>query len=219
MTNLTRVIIYHLEIQDPGALRPAQRQHPDAEIRRVEIVCPEFNRFLYAAVGGEWHWHERLSWSYEQWTTYLERPQHETWVAYVRGTPAGYVELERHPSGSVEICYFGLLPQFIGHGLGGQLLTHAIRRGWEMGATRVWVHTCTLDHPSALRNYQARGLEIYREDEKMVMLPDSPPGPWPNAQRHWQPQQNRSATTSPSAPASAPASSLQQQPASTRKSH
>jgi len=49
-------------------------------------------------------------------------------------------------------------------GFGGYLLTHAIRSAWDSGATRVWVHTCTLDHPSALANYVARGMKVYRTE-------------------------------------------------------
>jgi GNAT superfamily N-acetyltransferase len=183
MSKMSKVTIYYLEMLDQAALRASTRSHPDATITRAEIPNPEFNRFLYSAVGGEWHWHERLSWNYSRWMQWLDRPQQETWVAYVRGTPAGYVELELQPTGNVEIAYFGLLPHFIGHGLGGQLLTFGIQRGWDMGANRVWVHTCSLDHPSALRNYQARGLRVYNEEEKWVLLPDATPGPWPNAQR------------------------------------
>jgi GNAT superfamily N-acetyltransferase len=194
MTKYTRVTIYHLEMTHRDQLRPAARTYPDAEIRRAEVPCPEFSRFLYSAVGGDWHWRDRLSWSYSRWLAWLDRPEVETWVAYVRGTPAGYVELELQPGGHVEIAYFGLLPQFIGQGLGGQLLTHAITRAWDMGAGRVWVHTCSLDHPGALANYQSRGLRVFREEEKWILLPDEPPGPWPGAERpryaqHLQPQE------------------------------
>jgi GNAT superfamily N-acetyltransferase len=70
------------------------------------------------------------------------------------------------------------LPSFIGKGLGGPLLSTAISRAWEMGAKRVWVHTCTLDHPRALGNYQARGFAVYRTEEKVEELPDAPLAPW-----------------------------------------
>lgn len=184
MSIMTKVVIYYLEMTDRANLRPSSRTHPEAKIEQAQLPIPEFNRFLYSAVGGEWHWHERLSWTYAQWMNWLSRDAQETWVAYVRGTPAGYVELERQPTtGSVEICYFGLLSQFIGQGLGGQLLTFGIQRAWELGEKRVWVHTCSLDHPSALKNYQARGLKLYKEEEKWVLLPQETPGPWPNAQR------------------------------------
>lgn len=168
---------------DPAALRPSLEVGPELELGQVKRVCPELNRFLYTAVGGNWYWTDRLPWSYRQWQSYLDRPELETWVGYVEGAPAGYFELERQPENQVEIAYFGLLPQCIGRGLGGLLLTCAIRRGWEMGAARIWVHTCTLDGPAALANYQARGLRIYSEERSEVELPDRPPGPWPGYDR------------------------------------
>ena len=91
-------------------------------------------------------------------------PELQTWIGYVRETPAGYFELdEQRENGNkqVELAYFGLLPSFVGRGVGGALLTEAIRRAWALGPQRVWVHTCTLDHPAALPNYQKRGFRIY----------------------------------------------------------
>ena len=68
-------------------------------------------------------------------------------------------------SEQIEIAYFGLLPEFIGRGFGGGLLTSAIETAWTWAPTpsRVWVHTCNRDHPSALANYQARGFKIYKK--------------------------------------------------------
>ena len=34
---------------------------------------------------------------------------------------------------------------------------------------RVWVHTCTLDHPNALRNYIARGMNILKKENIKVV--------------------------------------------------
>ncbi len=171
----------YLEMTDARDLRPALRPGEEMVVRQARIPCPELNRFLYTAVGGEWYWTDRLPWTYERWSEYLDRPGLETWIGYVEGTPAGYFELERQPEGSVEIAYFGLLPRFIGKGLGGHLLTAAIRHAWEGGAARVWVHTCTLDGPAALSNYQARGMRVYRVEETESVIPDRPPGPWPGA--------------------------------------
>ncbi|HZP83846.1 MAG TPA: GNAT family N-acetyltransferase [Chthonomonadaceae bacterium] len=166
---------------DPADLRPSQATGPEMVIQQAEIACPEFNRFLYTAVGGNWYWTFWLGRTYQQWMDFLNRPEVETWVGYVQGTPAGYFELEKQPEANVEIVHFGLLPRFIGQGLGGRLLTRAIQRAWEMGARRVWVHTCTLDGPAALSNYQARGLRLYKQEVREEEIPDQPPGPWPGA--------------------------------------
>ena len=171
----------HLEMTSRDQLRPAGAGAHAFDLVRVEIPCPELNRFLYAAVGARWWWYMRLSWDYARWLAYLDRPELETWIAYVSGTPAGYFELERQEGAAVELAYFGLMPAFIGKGIGGALLTAAIARGWEMGARRVWVHTCTLDHPRALANYQARGFRIFKVEDGVEQLPDEPLQPWPGA--------------------------------------
>lgn len=177
---IVQVVTHHLELTDPGELRPG-RPSPGLEIRRARVPCPELSRFLYTAVGGGWHWVDRLDWSYERWLAWLDRSEVETWVAYAEDTPAGYFELEEQPEGSVEIVYLGLIPRFVGRGFGGALLTAAARRGWERGARRVWVHTCSLDHPGALGNYLARGFRLFREETAEREIAAVPPGPWPGA--------------------------------------
>ena len=84
------------------------------------------------------------------------------------GETAGYFELHREDDGAVEIVYFGLLPQYTGRGLGGALLTEAVERAWASGAARVWLHTCTFDHPAAIPNYLARGFTVFKTEEYTV---------------------------------------------------
>src|SRR3954451_1693647 len=83
----------------PGDLAPAPPADPELEVRRAEIPSPELARFLYTAVGGDWFWVDRLGWDYARWQAHLERPGVETWVGWVRGTPAGYAELVRRAGG------------------------------------------------------------------------------------------------------------------------
>ena len=181
------VTTYHLELKRPDDLTPARPARTPYELVRSTIPIPELNRFLYATVGAEWRWYMRLTWTYAQWQEYLARDEVGTWSAYVEGTPAGYFELERQPPGDVEIAYFGLLPQFIGRGMGGAFLTDAVQTAFEFGvggpsATRVWLHTCTLDHPAALGNYQSRGFRIFDTVELEEEVPDGPMDPWPGAE-------------------------------------
>ena len=175
------VTTYYLEMTSPADLRPKRAERAQVQVVRVESPMPELNRFLYTAVGGQWYWIDRLPWSYERWLEYLRRAELETWLMTVGGIPAGYFELEAQAQGDLEVAYFGLLPQFIGRGLGSHLLTAAIERGWQRGARRVWLHTCTLDHPQALANYQARGLRLYRQETTAKEIPAEPSGPWPGA--------------------------------------
>lgn len=179
----TLVTIHHLELTSPDQLKPAAVPADAYDLVGVKIPSPDLNRFLYATVGADWRWYERLSWSRARWRQWLDRDEVGTWVAYVQGAPAGYFELESQRGRSVEICYFGLLPDFIGRGLGGALLTDAANRAWERGARRVWLHTCTLDHPGALANYRARGFSLFRTVESWEDVPDAPLEPWPGAGR------------------------------------
>jgi len=125
-----------------------------------------FNRDLYLKVGEQWRWIDKQPWTDEEWNDYATDPNLRTFAASYENKLAGYYELRRGEQADVEIAYFGLLPEFVGSGLGGALLTNAIERAWAWTPTpsRVWVHTCNRDHPHALANYQARGFEIYRVD-------------------------------------------------------
>ena len=156
-------VTYHLEMASRADLRPSQRTTVEFEVKRVEIACPEFNWFLHQSVGADFRWGGREAWGRQEWSAYVDRPALETWVAYVAGTPAGYYELEKEDDGSVRIECFGLRRQFFGQGLGGDLLTRAAARCWEMGANRVWLTTCNHDHPHALQNYLARGFKLVKE--------------------------------------------------------
>jgi GNAT superfamily N-acetyltransferase len=154
---------YLLEMSSRSDLRPSDRASAELDVRRVEMICPEYNWFLHQTVGVEFRWGGREAWGRKEWTEYVDRPQLETWVAYVAGTPAGYYELEGQDDGSVRIECFGMRRPFIGRGMGGALLFRAVERCWAMGASRVWLTTCSHDHPYALKNYLARGFQLVRE--------------------------------------------------------
>ena len=192
LTDHMLVTTTYLEQSAPTDLRPATMPDEPGRVVRVGEVSPAFCRFLYAAVGGDWFWLQRLTWTYDEWVAWLSRPGCETWVLWQHGTPAGYIELDAQPgatSTQVEIAYFGLLPRFIGRGLGGRLLTAGIANAWSLRdrwpglppVDRVWVHTCTLDGEHALANYTARGMRVYRTSEQDEALPEVSPGPWPGA--------------------------------------
>jgi len=120
---------------------------------------------MYFRIGEQWRWIDKRPWSDEQWKEYATAPELQTFAACYEDTLAGYYELRRDGKTGIEIAYFGLLPDFVGRGLGGALLTSAIEQAWRMSPSRVWVHTCNRDHPQALANYQARGLVIYKVEE------------------------------------------------------
>ncbi|HPG38860.1 MAG TPA: GNAT family N-acetyltransferase [bacterium] len=166
------ITTWSLEMHTFDELRPSRQVNSDFHIIRVEQPYPAFNKFLYSEVGKDWFWIDKLSWSHDQWHKYVDRPELETWVGYLHGAPAGYYELEKQPGTQIELVYFGILPPYYGQGLGGILLTHAIIRAWSMKPKRVWVHTCSHDHPAALQNYLARGFVLYNETVEEKELPE-----------------------------------------------
>lgn len=158
------ITVYSLEMRSRDRLIPG-KPAADLDIFEARIKQWPINRFLYQYVGGPWDWKEKLNWTDQQWQTYAEVESLRTWIAYEQGSPAGYFELERQPGNEVEIKYFGLAEAFIGKGFGGCLLSRAIEEAWQWGKVeRVWVHTCSLDHPGALSNYQARGFQLYKTE-------------------------------------------------------
>ncbi|MEU3375032.1 GNAT family N-acetyltransferase [Streptomyces sp. NPDC006660] len=182
------VTTWSLEQTSAADLRPAAEPAGDVTVVRAEVPSPEFSRFLYTAVGGDIRWTDRLGLTYAQWERLLAEPGTETWVAYERGTPAGYVELQAQPGGAVEIVYFGLLPAFRGRRIGGHLLTQGVRRAWDLAgrwpglpATEgVWLHTCSLDGEHAMDNYVRRGFKLFDTRQKQADEVAAP-GPWPGA--------------------------------------
>lgn len=154
----------YLQMTDPAELEGAGPPSPDVVVERIEGCPPALWRRLYSEVGREYHWVDRLAWTDAEITQYLSDPALELWVLQEAGQTAGYFELRRHDDGAVEIAYFGLLPAFTGRGLGKFMLTQAVERSWERGATRVWLHTSSLDHTSALSNYLARGFAIWKQE-------------------------------------------------------
>lgn len=156
--------IFHLEMLDRHAL--VHKQHSaDFNIVMVQPADPALNRQLYRDVGSAWHWTDRLMWDDSQWSQYVGRTTMNTWLGFWKGERAGYFELDSQHGGNVEIMYFGLLPEFIGQGLGSIMLTAAIESAWLNPDTRrVWVHTCSNDHKHALENYLKRGFQLFKTE-------------------------------------------------------
>jgi len=154
----------YLEMTERSQLAPAEAPSSDVTLERRDACPPDEWRRLYAEVGRDYHWIDRLVWTDEQIARHLARPGLELWILRERGEPAGYFELQRHDDGAIQIAYFGLLPHAIGRGLGKFMLTRAVELAWEHGATRVWLHTSSLDHSSALSNYLARGFSIWKQE-------------------------------------------------------
>jgi len=183
MSGEHEVTTWYLEMPARSALVPARTPAWEHRLERASRPSAAFARYLYTAVGGDWHWTCRLAWSKARWDALLLRDAYELYTLQLAGAPAGFAELERQRDGNVQIVYFGLMPEAVGRGFGGRLLSYVVERAWEPPNTRrVWVHTCSLDAPAALANYQGRGFTLFRTETKPVTLAGAP-GPWPGWNR------------------------------------
>jgi GNAT superfamily N-acetyltransferase len=165
---MPEVTTTYLHMTSGGQLRARRASDPRFAVRETAVRQWQLNRFLYLFVGEPWAWIDKRQWSDGQWQSHVDSDDLRTFVGFLDASIVGYYELHRDETQAVEIAYFGLAPDFIGRGFGGALLTDAIERAWAWDAQRVWVHTCSLDHPAALKNYQDRGMVIYDQESAEV---------------------------------------------------
>jgi GNAT superfamily N-acetyltransferase len=173
LSRTIEVLRTYLELRSPEQLRPARFVDPAVRVERRRAIGVAQYRRLYEGVGAPWHWTDRNAWSDEMLAAHLAHESVAVWECLAGDDTAGYFELAAHADATVEIAYFGLLPRFIGRGIGKGLLTRAAQAAWALGPSRVWLHTCTLDSPAALPNYRARGFEPYRRETYIIQLPPS----------------------------------------------
>lgn len=164
------VTIWTLEMREPPS---AAVPCPDG-VRLEKVLAPtsHFYRYLYETVGAPWLWVERRRMPDEELSAIIGDPDVHLYVVYRGGAPAGYFELDARQPGQVEIAYFGLMPEQVGRGLGRWMMHACLREAWSVpGTTRVWVHTCSLDHPRALANYERAGLQRYDTRKESIWDP------------------------------------------------
>jgi GNAT superfamily N-acetyltransferase len=130
-------------------------------LMRADDCTVSFYRYLYNAVGEPWLWFERRLIDDATLAEQILKPTIEIFVLYVRGVPAGFFELDTAAPRDTKLCYFGLIPDFIGRRLGPYLLQMAIDQAWSRPLDRLWLHTSTFDHPKALSVYQQAGFVVY----------------------------------------------------------
>lgn len=159
-----RETVTYLEMTDPRELTPA-RPAPAMTLTRAAPGSPLIRTMIVRV--GEPHGWRSGSWPDERWAAVLANPRAQGWFVTHEARHIGIAAYELHPGPEVQITQFGLVPEFVGRGLGGHALTLAIRTAWQLAddVRRIWLHTSSLDHPNALANYRARGLRPYRTEE------------------------------------------------------
>jgi RimJ/RimL family protein N-acetyltransferase len=170
--------ITDLEMTAPDQLVPGRLPPAPIDMERHDRASLPLLRSTYARIGASHGWVTRPAWSDVQWHEWLSRPGVQPWLARIGGQVAGLVELELQPHAEVGIVVFGLVPEFVGKGFGGHLLTLGTRLAWEVdhpgGAAtrRVWLQTSSRDHPHAKPNYQRRGFRVFRTERRRRELPE-----------------------------------------------
>ncbi|MEQ8817143.1 MAG: GNAT family N-acetyltransferase [Thalassobaculum sp.] len=154
--------------------RPEARPERPADgwtLRRVERPDLDWYRDLYRRVGQDWLWFSRMSMPDDALAAILHAPAVEVYALEVDGMPEGLLELDFREPGECELAFFGLTAAAQGTGAGRWLMNRALERAWAHPITRLWVHTCTFDHPAALSFYRRSGFVPFRQQ---IEIADDP---------------------------------------------
>ena len=163
---IVSVVRSFLEINSVKNLN--RSKSPGSNFKISEVKPPNFqlNKFFYKQIGKNHRWIDRLVWEDKKWIEYVENPNVKTFVLKDDNNLAGYYETIRSLyNDHTEIAYFGILEEYYGKKCGGYLLSEAINKLFEEGISRVWLHTCSLDHKNAIKNYLARGMQIFKSEK------------------------------------------------------
>lgn len=161
-------VVTYLEMRERSRranILPAAAQ---IALLRAKAPTASFYRYLYNTVGEAWFWYQRREMTDDDLIAIIHDPLVEIYVLYADGVPAGYAELDGREEPDIELAYLGLVPEFIGRGLGAYLLGWVIDEAWRKSPERLWVHTCNLDHPRAVRSYQRAGFVPYRQESGLI---------------------------------------------------
>ena len=159
----------YLEINSINDLNEVEKPNKDCSLNLLEPINFQLNKFFYKNIGKKHKWTDRLVWTESQWIDYASSKKVKTYIFKYKNDLAGFFELIFHSDQKeVEIAYFGLLEEFQNKKLGSYLLSQAIKKSFNNRVNRVWVHTCSLDHKNALKNYIARGMKIFKSETILI---------------------------------------------------
>jgi len=155
----------YLEIKSVNDLNKVEKPIGNYSINLVNPTDFQLNKFLYKQIGQKYFWKDRLEWSNQTWIKYVSDKKLSTYVLKNKDEFIGYFELIFHETKTeAEIAYFGILEDYFGKKLGGYLLSYAIKKAFDLNIKRVWLHTCSLDHKNALKNYLSRGMVVFKSE-------------------------------------------------------
>ena len=153
---------FYLEINTINDLKTKPISSDRFSLKEANKDNFDLNKFFYKQIGKRHQWVDRLIWQDKDWLKYISNENLRTYIFKRENDLVGYFELIFN-NNDCEIAYFGILEEFIGKGYGGFLLSEALKIGFKR-ANRIWVHTCSLDHPNAIENYKSRGMKIFKTE-------------------------------------------------------
>ena len=155
----------YLEIKSIKDLIEVNKPSKECKIDLVDPPDFQLNRFFYKQIGKKHRWVDRLLWTDKEWINYINNPNVKTYILKEKKELVGYFEqIINFDNLECEIAYFGILENYFNRNYGGFLLSEAIKKSFISGIKRVWVHTCSLDHEHALKNYLSRGMKIFKSE-------------------------------------------------------
>ena len=155
----------YLEITSIDELVSEKKPYDDLSLEKVNPPDFQINKFFYKEIGKNHRWTDRLVWNDKIWINYLTSNRVSTYIIKKDKDLVGYFEKIFHKDKlECEIAYLGILEEYLGKKIGKYLLSEAIKRSFENGSKRVWVHTCSLDHKHALSNYLSRGMRVFQTE-------------------------------------------------------
>jgi ribosomal protein S18 acetylase RimI-like enzyme len=155
----------YLEIKLLEGFNEVKKPSENYSVTLVNPVDFQLNKFFYKNVGKKYKWIDRLTWTDQNWIDYVSDKKLYTYILRDKNELVGYFELIFYQdSKESEIAYLGILEEYYGNKLGGYLLSEAIKQSFSLGSSRTWVHTSSLDHKNALKNYVARGMKIFKSE-------------------------------------------------------
>ena len=155
----------YLEIKSFKDFKESKKPLPHYSVELNDPKDFQLNKFFYKKIGKNCQWVDRLIWTDLNWIDYISNDHLFTYILKDKSEIVGYFELLYHKNiKEAEIAFFGILEEYYGKKLGGYLLSEAIKISFNMNSERVWVHTCSLDHKNALKNYLARGMKNFKSE-------------------------------------------------------
>ena len=155
----------YLEINSLKDLNQGSRPSDDYSLNLLDPINFQLNKFFYRNIGRKHKWVDRLIWTEKEWIDYVASKNVKTYILKRKEDLVGFFELIYHEEKKeVEIAYLGILEEYRNKKLGSYLLSEAIKESFKNTINRVWVHTCTLDHKNALKNYMMRGMKIFKTE-------------------------------------------------------